>query len=261
MQSASLQGGQQPCQAKLSFAHAETLIPLACLLGLFDPQGRVWPHTSQASAFSDSQTGISHGSPAEVDRGGQLTCSVTDQSTFSPSVAGKAVSGESLSQCHPALNMPSSRQGSGSASIAGGDQAVAPSSGWQPPFDAPPASRDWYGSMVAPYSANMQFVLYNSSACNALEVGPSTVAIAACPILRLLDSSSSSSSTCLAEIRFQLGTYRRTQLPPGSSIAGLCNNMHVNWFPGLLSTTSCSMIAIVVANALSSDCYAEVYTA
>lgn len=31
---------------------------------------------------------------------------------------------------------------------------------WQPPFAPPPAERDWYGSMVAPYGANIQFVLY-----------------------------------------------------------------------------------------------------
>ena len=29
-----------------------------------------------------------------------------------------------------------------------------------PPLPRPPLSRDWYGSMIAPYGANIQFVLH-----------------------------------------------------------------------------------------------------
>lgn len=153
--------------AKLCFAHAETIIPLACLLGLFGPtppaaeasrtvsaeqcsQADVQRHTvsehTQSALSSEpvmqhhEECGISGSAHSRTDSSNTGTCDVSNASTSSSS------SSDSEAGSFPRELMQE-----------GGDEG---GQAWVPPLSQPPVSRDCYGSMIAPYGANVQFALH-----------------------------------------------------------------------------------------------------
>lgn len=134
-------------QAKLCFAHAETIVPLACLLGLFGPQQPKAlltqpPFAPQCSADSDLQ----QASASKVD---------TDQQPDHGNVHGNHSVGDEN-------DAKASCQGTSFSDSKIYDSYSNGVTSWLPPLPQPPRKRDWHGSMIAPYGANIQFRLHRS---------------------------------------------------------------------------------------------------
>ncbi|KAL0032203.1 hypothetical protein WJX77_010754 [Trebouxia sp. C0004] len=124
LQEAAAGTGRSGLHAKLSFAHAETIIPLACLLGLFGTNSnQPLPQDQQCNATVDDlpeQSSCVHQQKTDADV--QLEGYLRDSnSTYTK--------GEAMQS-------------------------------WAPPLPKPPKPREWHGSMIAPYGANIQLNLY-----------------------------------------------------------------------------------------------------
>ncbi len=138
LQEAAAGTGRSGLHAKLSFAHAETIIPLACLLGLFGSNSnQPFPQDQQHSATTDDlpeQSSCVHQQNTDADV--QLDgCLRDSNSTY---IQGVDISRECSTFGNPGEAMQS----------------------WAPPLPKPPKPREWHGSMIAPYGANIQLNLY-----------------------------------------------------------------------------------------------------
>ncbi|KAL3161888.1 hypothetical protein ABBQ38_008976 [Trebouxia sp. C0009 RCD-2024] len=160
-------------EAKLCFAHAETIVPLACLLGLF---GGLPPAAESSMTGSVGQCGMAEAqwcvspepqqpafqSKRELQQPNQ--CSSTDSSSSSDSESSSSTSSSSR-QCDSSVEsspMPME------CVQEGKDEGQA----WIPPLPRPPLKRGWYGSMLAPYGANVQFVLHRRMDTQAITNRP-----------------------------------------------------------------------------------------
>ena len=188
IQAAASKPSESSFEAKLCFAHAETIIPLVCLLGLF---GQPWPAAEASMAGLGEQCSLAdvegvnansqYGQP-EVSSEPVLqqptewgisssTDSGTASSTDSSSNSSSSRSSSNIDTC----SSSDSSIGSSSSSLhcdsgygtfsEESTQGVDDEEGqvWVPPLPRPPLSRDWYGSMIAPYGANIQFALHRST--------------------------------------------------------------------------------------------------
>ena len=187
LQAASSSPSESGFKAKLCFAHAETIIPLVCLLGLF---GRSLPAADPSMAglaeqcsLADVQGNVtsSYGQP-EVLSEPVLQQPISNECGVSSSTnSGTASSTDSNSSVNSSGNTgacsssnASTRSTSSSSSnssrhcdsgfesfselIQEGDDQEGQA--WVPPLPRPPLSRDWFGSMIAPYGANIQIALH-----------------------------------------------------------------------------------------------------
>lgn len=160
LQAAASRPLESSFEAKLCFAHAETIVPLACLLGLF---GGLPPAAESSMTGSVGQCGTAEAqsyvpseprhpafqSKPELQQPYQ--CSSTDSSGSSSD--SDSDSSSSSRQCGSSIEsspvpMECVQQGK--------DEGQA----WVPLLPRPPLSRGWYGSMIAPYGANIQIVLH-----------------------------------------------------------------------------------------------------
>ena len=144
-QAAVSQNGKPRLQAKLSFAHAETIIPLACLLGLFSS------HDQQAQR-SDWTLG-QHSSSTDPSYQSQQSAGAVHE-TADDIAGGTQCMDDSDSQC----KLDEEVLQHCNADQEGNHQIQ----GWAPPLPRPPKARTWHGSAIAPYGANIQFVLHPS---------------------------------------------------------------------------------------------------
>lgn len=143
-EAASLDGSLQK-QAKLCFAHAETIIPLACLLGLFG---------AHEEARLPNEVAESH---CSADSTMQQAEYMAD-SSFADTIEGNATASFAANAAQFTVNQ-ACMHGQGSAQL---DQCSALAHSWIPPLPRPPKPRRWHGSMIAPYGANIQFNLHCS---------------------------------------------------------------------------------------------------
>ena len=127
------------------------------------PDQRYFTSSSSGCASSDSDSFSSSSSNAD---GCEDRCASSDSDKFSSSSSNADVREGSCDS----TTRRDADEASAASNAAGrhGNPADAAGTGtskqsWHPPFAPPPSARDWYGSMVAPYGANIQFVLYSSS--------------------------------------------------------------------------------------------------
>ena len=163
-------------EAKLCFAHAETIIPLVCLLGLF---GRPLPepeadmpdlHEQCSPADVQGNATSEYGQPEllsepvlqQFNEGG-ISSSTASSTTSSRGSSNSDTCSSSSSSSNSSTGSSSRHCDSGLESfpeelvqegVDGKGQA------WVPPLPRPPLDRDWYGSIIAPYGANIQFALH-----------------------------------------------------------------------------------------------------
>jgi len=137
LQEAAAGTGRSGLHAKLSFAHAETIIPLACLLGLFGTNSnQPLPQNRQCNTTTDLPEQSSGERQQNTDADFQLSgCLRDSNSTYRQ---GEDMSRECKFFWNPGEAMQS----------------------WAPPLPKPPKPREWHGSMIAPYGANIQLNLY-----------------------------------------------------------------------------------------------------
>ena len=163
MQAAASSRSASGFTAKLSFAHAETIIPLACLLGLFGPE-RHQDHKAATQLAQECGTAdeLHQHAPecaaSEID--GVNTQQSMGHSSSSSNTSNASSSAKNSSGCD--VNIESSTENS----MQGSRQV------WVPPIPRPPLSRGWYGSMIAPYGVNIQFVLHR---CTDGQVRPTSL--------------------------------------------------------------------------------------
>ena len=172
-------------EAKLCFAHAETIIPLACLLGLF---GRALPEAGANMADLGEQCSLAdvqgnatseYGQPEVVSEPvlQQPECGIssstdggTARRTDSRTDSSSSSSSKSSSNSDSCRSSSNSSTGSSRHCDNGyrlfsedlieeGDDEDE-GQAWVPPLPRPPLGRGWYGSMIAPYGANIQFALH-----------------------------------------------------------------------------------------------------
>lgn len=200
-QAASSNPSESGFKAKLCFAHAETIIPLVCLLGLFgrpspaaDPSmAALAEHCSLADVQGNVQGSVqgsvtsSYGQPevlsepvlqqpvinecgisSNTDSGMASSTDNNSSSSSNNSVNSSGNTGTCSSSNASTRSTSSSSSNSGrhcnnrfetcSELIQEGDDQEGQA--WVPPLPRPPLSRDWFGSMIAPYGANIQFALH-----------------------------------------------------------------------------------------------------
>ncbi|DBA89909.1 TPA: hypothetical protein ACH3X2_004400 [Trebouxia sp. C0005] len=147
LQEAAAGTGRSGLHAKLSFAHAETIVPLACLLGLFSTNSKQ-PFLSDqqcnttADDLPEQSSGV-HQQNTDADDGLMNGCLRDSNSSF---IQGK----DNSRECRNFGNLGEAVQS------------------WAPPLPKPPQPRKWHGSMIAPYGANIQLNLYQCQESQAL---------------------------------------------------------------------------------------------
>lgn len=160
LQAAASKPSESTFAAKLCFAHAETIVPLLCLLGLVGGP----PAVDSSKAGSVGQRGVAdvqsqvscEPQPPAVKSKAELNqCSSTDSRSSGESV--RSSNSDSGSSSSSSMHCDSSIGSSPMVCVQGGDNE---GQGWVPPLPRPPLSRGWYGSRIAPYGANIQFVLH-----------------------------------------------------------------------------------------------------
>eukprot|EP00198_Chlamydomonas_reinhardtii_P004373 XP_001693709.1 predicted protein [Chlamydomonas reinhardtii] len=142
--------------ALLLFAHCETLVPLATLMGLFRPPAPQPPDASAAAINAAVSAAAAQRHLLQVDTLEDLSMLVNDLHRLNDQDARKAATGgkarakgrlgsEDSHSCYP-----------GRAPVD--PDAVPPPEGWYPMFPNDD-SRLFKGSRLAPYAANMALVL------------------------------------------------------------------------------------------------------
>ncbi|PNW73688.1 hypothetical protein CHLRE_13g568600v5 [Chlamydomonas reinhardtii] len=142
---------------RLLFAHCETLVPLATLMGLFRPPAPQPPDASAAAINAAVSAAAAQRHLLQVDTLEDLSMLVNDLHRLNDQDARKAATGgkarakgrlgsEDSHSCYP-----------GRAPVD--PDAVPPPEGWYPMFPNDD-SRLFKGSRLAPYAANMALVLY-----------------------------------------------------------------------------------------------------
>lgn len=145
LQEAAAGIGRPGLHAKLSFAHAETIVPLACLLGLFGTNGnQPLPQDQQCNATTNDLPEQSEVHQQNADADVQLSGCLRDSN--SNYMQDRDISRECRVSGNPGEAMQS----------------------WTPPLPKPPKPRTWHGSMIAPYGANIQLNLYQCQESQAL---------------------------------------------------------------------------------------------
>ena len=139
LQEAASRSSECGLHAKLCFAHAETIIPLACLLGLFGPNS----NRSSLEEQQCSTTAEPHHwqSPGNTQQTPAASCNVE---------ASTSDSGGSCTDSDDRSSRGSSED----------EQRSCDSRSWEAPLARPPIPRNWRGSLIAPYGANIQFMLH-----------------------------------------------------------------------------------------------------
>lgn len=176
LQDAATWQGTSGLQAKLSFAHAETLIPLACLLGLFGPQDNKLKHTALMPGQDSGPTATCQRPEHSTDEAGQAAdaCADNEQPMGEGDSSHRTGCDDLSRQCSVGGEMHAGKR-------------------WEPPLPKPPNARSWKGSVIAPYGANIQFVLYR---CQPSEPHVSILHLQAvrlpkshgCPVVLLIES-------------------------------------------------------------------------
>lgn len=139
LQEATSRASECGPRAKLSFAHAETIIPLACLLGLFGPN-------SNRSSLEEQQSSTSADphhwhSPGNTQQTAAASCDI------------EASTSDSSGTCTDSDDRLSS-------GCSRDEQRSYDLHSWEPPLPRPPKPRNWRGSFIAPYGANIQFMMH-----------------------------------------------------------------------------------------------------
>ena len=147
LQEAAAGTGRSGLHAKLSFAHAETIVPLACLLGLFGTDSKQpFPSDQQCNAATDDlpeQSSGVHQQNTDADVQLMNSCLRDSNSSY---IQREDISTECRTFGNPGEAMQS----------------------WAPPLPKPPKPRKWHGSIIAPYGANIQLNLYQCQESQAL---------------------------------------------------------------------------------------------
>ena len=159
LQAAASRDTSSGFQAKLSFAHAETIIPLACLLGLFAlhvPENSIC--AAEPAQRRDAMQGLPQLSPESPQPGSSVE--------NAPQCPNEADIGGSTCISYGAVPGSSSSSSSNTSDHLTEARSVecvkkhTDKVQWVPPLPRPPLSRNWCGSMIAPYGANIKFVLH-----------------------------------------------------------------------------------------------------
>jgi len=147
LQEAAAGTGRSGLHAKLSFAHAETIVPLACLLGLFGPNSKQpFSQDQQCNATTDDppeQSSGVHQQNTDADVRLMNSCLRDSNCSYKQ---GEDISRECRTFGNPGEAMQS----------------------WAPPLPKPPKPRKWHGSMIAPYGANIQVNLHQCQEAQTL---------------------------------------------------------------------------------------------
>ncbi|DBA96348.1 TPA: hypothetical protein ACH3X3_002523 [Trebouxia sp. C0006] len=147
LQEAAAGTGRSGLHAKLSFAHAETIVPLACLLGLFGTDSKQpFPSDQQCNAATDDlpeQSSGVHQQNTDADVQLMNSCLRDSNSSY---IQREDISTECRTFGNPGEAMQS----------------------WAPPLPKPPKPRKWHGSMIAPYGANIQVNLHQCQEAQTL---------------------------------------------------------------------------------------------
>ena len=163
MQEAAAADGETQQQAKLCFAHAETIIPLACLLGLFG--------TTNSQLFSNSPPSQC-GAQSTLQQPGNGNNSAVAGSNSGQNHASKLNESNTLASQTATTDLPNEPNSLGICSNEVED--------WVPPLPQPPKARSWHGSMIAPYGANIQFMLHRRKVCIGNAELPSILTAGCC---------------------------------------------------------------------------------